>query len=206
MDTQGLERLEPEELTPGAILERRHLDGATLGDLEVAELQLFECMASDCRGGEIRLPGLRSSGTRVLGSSFATLAMPGATLFSDSLEGVRIGALLADGSDVSVYRLLSSRIDVVSLRESRLRRIEIRDCRIGLLDLTGSRVRDVTVTGGSVDELLPSRGDIDGFDVSGTELGRVLDPGALRGATISAPQAEALGPDLARQVGATVRG
>ncbi len=193
-----------EDVVSGAVLENRHLDGGVLGDLEAASVALIECMVSDTQGDECRFPGLRSTGTTVIGSSFATLAVPGATVFSGRLEGVRIGALLMDGSDVSVHRIVASRIDVLSLRDSKVRRLEIVDSQIGLLDLGGSKIREVTVVGGSIDELVPSRGSVEDFDVSRTALGTVADPAALRGLTLSAAQAMTLGTDLARHLGATV--
>jgi len=204
VDTAPLEPMDATDLVAGAILEQRHLDGAVLGDIDVDDVALLECMVSDCQGDECRLPHVRVHGTTLLGSSFATLALPGATVLSGRTEGVRIGALLMDGSDMSIYRIVSSRIDVLSLRDAKVRRLEIVDSQIGLLDLAGSRLREVTVTGGSVDELVPSGAQVDGFDVSGTELGRVVEPAALRGTTLSAQQAMQLGPDLARHLGATV--
>ncbi len=193
-----------EDLVPGAVLEQRFLDGGVLGDLEAQGVELRECMFSDCQGGECSLPQLRSTGTTMLGSSFATLALRGATVFSGRIEGVRIGALLLDGADVSVHKIVASRIDVLSLRNAKLRRLEIIDSRIGLLDLSGSKIREVTVTGGSIADLVPSRGDVQDFDLSRTELGDVVDPGGLRGTTLSAAQAMYLGPAMAAHLGATV--
>ncbi len=202
VDTQALEPMHAEELVSGAVLEQRHLDGGILGDLEAHAVELLECMFSDCQGGECRLPNLRVTGTTMLGSSFATLATPGASVFSGRVEGVRIGALLMDGADVSVHKIVASRIDVLSLRDAKVRRLEIVDSQIGLLDLTGSRLKEVSVVGGSIEELVPSRGDVDGFDVSRTTLGRVVEAAGLRGVTLSVQQAMELGPDLARHLGA----
>ncbi|WP_062516727.1 hypothetical protein [Demequina gelatinilytica] len=204
MDSEALEPMLAADLEPGAVLEQRHLDGGVLGDVEAADVELLECVVSDTQAGEIRLPHLRITGTTIIGSSVAMLSAPGATVVAGRLEGVRIGALLMDGADVSVHRIASSRIDVLSLRESKVRRLEIVDCQIGLLDLTGSRIRELTVQGGSIEELVPSRADVEGCDVSGTELGRILEPRAMHGLTLSASQAMTLGPDLAAHLGATV--
>lgn len=204
MDVEPFVPIAVDDLIPGATVERGHLDGALVGDMEIPDLRLFECMVSDCQGGDVVLTNLRSTGTTVLGTSLASLRMPGAVVYSGRFEGVRVGAMIADGGDLSVLRIVASRIDVLSLREAKVRRLEIRDSRVGLLDLTGARISEAIVVGGSVDELSPSRTRPDGFDVSGTELGRVLDPAALAGVTISAQQAMDLGADLARSLGATV--
>ncbi|WP_042213794.1 hypothetical protein [Demequina mangrovi] len=204
MDSAGLEPMNAADMVSGAVLEQRHLDGGMLGDVEAHDVELLECVVSDTQGGEVRLPNLRITGTTVLGSSVATFAAPGARVVAGRLEGVRVGALLMDGSDISVHRIASSRIDVLSLRDAKIRRLEIVDCRIGLLDLGGSRIKEFTVEGGSVGELVPSRAMVEGFDVSATELGRVLEPGALRGTTLSVAQAMTLGPDLAAHLGAIV--
>ncbi len=204
MDATQLDPMVAEDLRDDAVLERRHLDGGLLGDLEARDVSLHECLLSDCTTGTLTLPGLRATGTRLMAASATALELPGCSLFSVRFEGVRIGVLRADGSDISVFRLESSRIDVLSIRDSRIRRVDIHDTRIGLLDLTGTRVREVTIEGGSIDELIPSRGRIDGFDVSRTTLGRVVDPAGLAGATLTRQQALELGPDLAVHLGATL--
>ncbi|WP_062389382.1 hypothetical protein [Demequina iriomotensis] len=204
MDSTALEPMRAEDLVPGAVLEQRHLDGGVLGDVEAPDVELLECVVSDTQARECRLPNLRITGTTVLGSSVAMFAAPGATVVAGRLEGVRIGALLLDGADVSVHRIVSSRIDVLSLRDAKVRRLEISDCQIGLLDLGGAKIRELTVDGGSIAELLPSRGDVQACDVSRTALGRILEPGGMRGLTLSAAQAMTLGPDLAAHLGATV--
>lgn len=204
MDIRALEPVTVEEIRPGAVLERRHLDGALVGDLEVADVELLECLMSDCQGGTVRLPRLRCSGTTIMGTSLAALEMPGATLFSGGFEGVRIGSLSLDGADISVQHVTSSRIDVLSIRDATARRIEIRDSRIGLLDLTGSRVEELAVVGGSVDELIASRLLMRDVDVSATDLATLADPGAMRGLVLSETQALQLGPRLAEHHGASI--
>ena len=201
---RAMEPVTAEDLTPGAVFERRHLDGAIMGDLDVPDVELLECLMSDCEGGTVRVPGLRSSGTTIMGCSFAALEMPGARLFSGGFEGVRIGSLVMDGADISVQRLASSRIDVLSIRDATARRIEITDSRIGMLDLTGSRVEELAVVGGRIDELIGSRVHMRDVDVSATELATLADPGALRGLVLSEAQALQLGPRLAEHHGASI--
>lgn len=204
MDSALLDPMSADDLRDEVILERRHLDGATMADIWARDMSLHECMISDCTAGTVHLPGLRTTGTRMLGSSATAFEIGGCSIFSGRLEGVRIGVIRADASDISVFRIEASRIDVLSIRESRIRRVDIVDTRIGLLDLTGTRVREVVIEGGSIDELIPSRGRIDGFDLSRTRIGRVLDPVALNGATLTRQQALELGPDLAEHLGATL--
>ncbi len=201
MDTAGLDPMGGEDLVDGAILEHRHLDGGLLEDIEAVDVSMHECLISDSTAGTVRLVNLHTTGTTIIGSTATAIELPGATLFSGGLEGVRIGVVRCDGSDISVFRIESSRIDLLSIRESRIRRVDIVDSRIGLLDLTGTRVREVCVSGGSIEELMPSRGRIDGFDLSGTTVDRVLDPAALKGATLTRQQAIDLGPALAEHLG-----
>lgn len=204
MDAAQLDPMTGADLRDGAILEHRHLDGVAMADVVARDVSLHECLISDCTAGTVTLPGLRTTGTRMIGSSATAFEIGGCSIFSGRFEGVRIGVVRADGSDISVFRIESSRIDVLSIRDSRIRRVDIVDTQIGLLDLSGTRVREVAVEGGAIEELIPSRGRIDGFDLSRTSIGSVVDPGALVGATLSAGQAMTLGPELARHLGATI--
>ena len=204
MDAESLDPLTRADLAPGAVLERGHLDGARLDDMTAPDVHLLECLVSDCQGGACHLPGLRATGTAIVGSSFATLDAPGATIFSGRIEGVRVGVLNLTVAEVSVFRIVSSRIDVLSLSGAKVSRLEIIDSRIGLLDLRSARLREVTVTGGSVAELVPTLQRERGLDVSRTQLDLVTEPSGLRGMTVSQQQALAWGPQLAAHLGATV--
>ncbi|WP_062379739.1 pentapeptide repeat-containing protein [Demequina pelophila] len=204
MDSRVLEPGGPEDLGEGGLLEYLHFDGLEFGDVDVDGAELSECMFSDTVAGECRFTSLRMSATRYVGCSVTKLEMPGATIFGGGYKGVRVGALLADRADMSVFTIEDSRIDVLSIRDARVRRVEIKDSRIGLLDLTNSRLREVVVTGGRIEELIPSRGRIDGFDISATRVDRITDVAALKGVTISAAQAAEHARDLAEHLGAIV--
>ena len=105
-----------------------------MADVVARDMSLHECLISDCTAGTVTLPGLRTTGTRMIGSSATAFEIGGCSIFSGRFEGVRIGVVRADGSDISVFRIESSRIDVLSIRDSRIRRVDIVDTQIGLLD------------------------------------------------------------------------
>lgn len=96
-------------------------------------------------------------------------------------------------------------LDLSSWRLARVRRLAVVGGRIGGLDATGADLQDVVLTDVTLAEVVLDGTRSERVDLTGADLSQVGSLPSLSGATISAPQAVALAPRLARSLGIAVR-
>lgn len=164
-----------EVLIPGADIAALTLTGATLIDVDIEDLRAVEVQAR------------RSSLRRV------------------RIAGGRIGTLDLANARISELELLNVRIDYLYLAGAELEDVRITSCTIRAIDLPGAKLARVSFADSSADEVDPRGMRATDLDLRGLDAATILDPLALRGATLSGDQVFALAPRLAAAAGIDVR-
>ncbi len=143
-----------------ASVDRLDLTGATLSDVRVTDLRATEVVARDGRWRNVEISGGR----------IGTLDLMRAELEGVSFTGVRIDYLSLPSATIADLLFTGCDIGTLDLPDARVERIAFADCRADEADTRGLRARDL--------------------DLRGVELLAITDPAGLRGATMTARQAE----------------
>ena len=159
-----------------ASVDRLDLSGATLVDVDLRELRATTLTARSARLRRVRI------------------------------VGGRIGTLDLADADLDEVELRGVRIDYLSLAAARVTDALVADCTIGTLDLPQATVSRMAFAGCRADDVDSRRLRAEDLDLRGLEALSYLDPGSLRGATLSARQVEQLASALAHALGIRVVG
>ena len=157
-----------------AVVERFDLTGATLVDVDVSALRATTLTARSARFRRVRITGGR----------IGTLDLTDAELDEVELRGVRIDYLTLAAARVSDLLIADSTIGTLDMPRATVSRMAFTDCRADEVDTRGLHAKDL--------------------DLRGLEAVSYVDPGSLRGATLSARQVEFLAPALAHALGICV--
>lgn len=127
----------------------------------------------------------------------------------ESLTRVRFERCRLTGADFGESRLRDvvfsdCALDLASLRAATLERVAIAGGRVDEADLSGARLVDVTFSQVGLAEVTLAGARLERVDVTDAAIDAVRDLRELRGAIISASQAVALAPRLARVAGLDV--
>lgn len=193
------------DLVGRAVLDGVRLDGADLSGVSVAQLRMLECALVDCTADTAELPGVTAVDVYVGGLNAQTLSLKEGDWRDATWADMRVGALLADGGELTDVTIRDSRIDLLSLRGTRIRRLTLSNCRVDTLDVSMAAIEDLAVHGGTVGELLSDGARMTRVDVSDTALGAVGHPGSLRGLVLAREQIDDIAPALAAHLGIDVR-
>jgi uncharacterized protein YjbI with pentapeptide repeats len=193
------------DLVGRAVLDGVRLDGADLSGVSVAQVRMLECALVDCTADTAELPGVTAVDVYVGDLNAQTLSFREGDWRDATWADMRVGALLADGGELTDVTIRDSRIDLLSLRGTRIRRLTLSNCRVDTLDVSMATIEDLAVIGGSVGELFSGGARMARVDVSDTALGAVGHPGSLRGLVLSSEQVDDIAPALAAHLGIKVR-
>lgn len=127
----------------------------------------------------------------------------------DGLSRVTFDRCRLTGADFGEARMRDVRfadcaLDLASMRSSTLERVVVVGGRADGLDLSAATLTDVTLVQVAVGELTLAGATLVRVDVTGSDLSAVPDLRELRGTIVTATQAVALAPRLARVAGMTV--
>lgn len=158
-----------------ASVDRLDLTGATLTDVRVTDLRAVEMLGRDSRWRSVE----------VIGGRVGTVDLARAELDGVLLSGLRLDYLSLASATVSDVRFVGCDIRTIDLPEATLTRVRFEDCRADEVDTRGLRATDL--------------------DLRGLDALSYTDPRALRGATLSPRQVEALAGSFAASLGIDVR-
>ena len=160
---------------PAAELGSLSLRGATLVDVDIESLRAVEVVARDASFRRVRI------------------------------VGGRIGTLDLAGARIAELELRDVRIDYARFASAELEDVIVADCVIRALDLPQARLSRVAFDGSRADEVDPRGMRASDLDLRGLDALSIMDPLALRGATLTEEQVRLLAPAFAAAVGIDVR-
>jgi len=189
------------DLVSDAVLDGVEVAGLDLSGIRAARVRLLETAVVDCSADELETTTLGCVDTYMASLRLQTWRCTNGSWRDATFERLRVGAWLADGTELLDVSISDCKVDLLSLRGAVAQRVTIRDCRIESLDLTEARITEVVIEGGVVGELLTSDAVITGLDVSRTELHMVGHAGSLRGLVMSEEQVKDLALSFAEYLG-----
>lgn len=201
----------PRELTDEAV-PGRHDDRlgvrfvALSGDVDAAHSRLAECVADAAALDRFDLTGATLSDVRLSGIRAAEVIARDASWRTVVIGPGRIGTLDLMRAELDAVVLTDLRIDYLSLAAARIADLRIVRCDIGSIDLPDARVERVAFEDSRADEVDTRGLRARDLDLRGLEMLAVTDPAGLRGATLTARQAEGHAEAFAVTLGIAIAG
>jgi uncharacterized protein YjbI with pentapeptide repeats len=146
------------------------------------------------RFNDVWLRGVRLTATELIDSTWID-----ATLIGSVAAGV-----MAHGSLLRQVTLRDCKLHGVNFRGATLTDVTFQDCTLREVDFGAATLRRCQFPGSQLQETDFSQVTLDKVDLRGAELGIIITPGSLSGATITTAQLTALAALLAEQAGITV--
>lgn len=171
---------------------------------DAANSAITECALVDASVDRLDISGATLVDVDVTGLRATAVAGRGARLRRVRIAGGRIGTLDLTDAELDEVELRGIRIDYLSLGGGRVADLVVAGCTIGTLDMPQARVSRVALVDSRADEVDTRGLRAEHLDLRGLEAGSYLDPGSLRGATLSPRQVEQLAPALAAALGIRV--
>ena len=194
----------PGSLAAGGDYEGAHFDRLDLASPQAPGSRFLECAFTrvTIQDGQLRLARLSDvwlSEVRLTATELTETSWVDATLAGCVAAGVT-----ADAARLRRVTFRNCKLDGVNFRSATLTEVNFADCLLRDVDFGGATLLHCTFPGSQLRETDFSRVTLEQVDLRGAELGLILTPGALRGATISRAQLAEVAPVLAEHSGITV--
>jgi uncharacterized protein YjbI with pentapeptide repeats len=175
------------------------------GDVDASRARLVECRVGDVAAERLDLGGAVLIDVEIDAVRATALRAVAGRWRNVRLTGGRIAALDLSQADVETVELRGARIDYLTLAHARVSDLVVADCALGTVDLPGAELRRVRFDDCRADEVDTRGLRAEDLDLRGLDALAYTDPMALRGATLSPRQVEALSESLAAALGIDVR-
>lgn len=192
------------DLAPDEDYEGAHFDGLDLDSPRAQGSRFMECAftqvtVQDGRLHRARFNDVWLSTVRLTATELSDSNWIGVTILGSVAAGV-----IAHGSRLRQVTFRGCKLHGVNFRAATLTEVTFEDCMLREVDFGGATLRRCRFPGSQLRETDFSQATLDQVDLRGAELGIIITPGALRGATISPVQLAELAPLLAEHAGITV--
>ena len=192
------------DLSAGENYEGVHFDALVLDAPQAPGSQYLECAFTQvtiddgqlrrARFNDVWLRGVRLTATELTDSSWID-----ATIIGSVAAGV-----IAHGSLLRQVTFRGCKLQGVNFRAATLTDVTFEDCTLREVDFGAATLRRCRFPGSQLHETDFSQVTLDKVDLRGAELGIIITPGSLSGATITPVQLADLAPLLAEHAGITV--
>jgi uncharacterized protein YjbI with pentapeptide repeats len=194
----------PGPLAASGDYEGAHFDGLDLASPQAPGSRFLECALTQVSvtGGQLRRARLRDvwlSGVRLSATELAESSWASVTVINSVLAGVSM-----HGAGLRQVAFRGCKLTGVNLRGATLAAVSFENCLLDDADFGRATLRQCTFRGSQLRAADLSHVTLDRVDLRGAELGLILSPDSLRGATISTDQLVAIAPLLAGQAGIVV--
>jgi uncharacterized protein YjbI with pentapeptide repeats len=181
-----------------------HFDGLDLAAPRGASSRFMECAFTrvTIQDGRFRLARFNDvwlSDVRLTATELTETSWTDAILSGCVAAGVTM-----DAAELRRVTLRNCKLDGVNLRSATLTDVTFVDCLLRDVDFGGATLLRCTFPGSQLRAADFSHVTLERVDLRGAELGLIITPGALRGATISPGQLAELAPVLAEHAGIEV--
>lgn len=181
-----------------------HFDGLDLAGPRGANSRFLECAFTrvTVQDGQFRLARFNDvwlSDVRLTATGLTE------TTWSDViLAGCVAAGVTVDAAELRRVTFRNCKLDGVNLRSATLTEVSFVDCLLRDVDFGGATLRRCSFPGSQLRAADFSHVTLEQVDLRRAELGLIITPGALRGATISPGQLAELAPLLAEHAGLVV--
>ena len=192
------------DLAPDEDYEGIHFDGLDLDAPQAPGSRFMECAFTQvtmqdgqlrrARFNDVWLRGVRLTATELADSSWIEATM---------IDSVAAG-VIAHGSLLREVTFRGCKLHGMSFRAATLTDVAFEDCMLREVDFGGATLRRCRFPGSQLHETDFSKVTLEKVDLRGADLGIIITPGALSGATITSVQLAGLAPLLAEHAGITV--
>ena len=192
------------ELVGGGTADGLRFAGPALtGDATAA--RFLECELAGCDLGGVGFDRARLTSCLLTDVRSAAWSLLDATLLDVVVDVGRFGAVTAHGSGLTRVRLGDLKVDYLGLRNATVVDVTLAGCTVGELDLAGADLRVLVLTDCTIASLVLDGGRCRSVDLRGARVTRLDGVAGLRECTIDAAQLVGWAPQLAAELGITVR-
>jgi uncharacterized protein YjbI with pentapeptide repeats len=191
--------LAPDEDYEGVHFDRLDLDAPRAPGSRFMECAFTRVTMQDGRLRRARFNDVWLRGVRLTATELSDSSWIDATIIGSVAAGV-----VAHGSRLRQVTFRGCKLHGVNFRAATLTEVLFEDCMLREVDFGGATLRRCRLPGSQLHETDFSQVTLDKVDLRGAELGIIITPGALSGATITPVQLAELAPLLAEHAGITV--
>jgi uncharacterized protein YjbI with pentapeptide repeats len=192
------------ELAPDEDYEGVHFDGLDLDVPRAPGSRFMECAFTQVTMQDGRLRRARFNDVWLRGVRLTATELSDSNWIDATIIGSVAAGVVAHGSRLRQVTFRGCKLHGVNLRAATLTEVIFEDCMLREVDFGGATLRRCRFPGSQLHETDFSQVTLDKVDLRGAELGIIITPGALSGATITPVQLAELAPLLAEHAGITV--
>jgi uncharacterized protein YjbI with pentapeptide repeats len=191
-------------LAAGTDYDGAHFDRLDLAAPQAGGSHFMECALTGVTVQQGRFRLARFTDVWLSGVRLTATELTGTTWSHAILAGCVAAGVTMDAAQLRRVTFRNCKLDGVNLRGARLAEVSFTGCLLRDVDFAGATLHRCTFPGSQLREADFSHVSLEQVDLRGAELGLVITPGALRGATISPGQLAQLAPVLAEHAGIEV--
>lgn len=192
------------ELGPDEDYEGVHFDGLDLDAPRAPGSRFMECAFTQVTMQDGRLRRARFNDVWLRGVRLTATELSDSNWIDATIIGSVAAGVVAHGSRLRQVTFRGCKLHGVNFRAATLTEVTFEDCMLREADFGGATLRRCQFPGSQLHETDFSQVTLDKVDLRGAELGIIITPGALSGATITPVQLAELAPLLAEHAGLTV--
>jgi uncharacterized protein YjbI with pentapeptide repeats len=184
--------------------EAAHFDRLNLDAPQAAGSRFMECAFTQVSIQDGRLRRARFNDVWLHGVRLTATELTESSWIDATIVGSVAAGVMAHGSLLRQVTFRGCKLHGVNFRGATLTDVTFQDCTLREVDFGAATLRRCQFPGSQLQETDFSRVTLEKVDLRGAELGIIMTPGALSGATITTAQLTALAPLLAEHAGITV--
>jgi uncharacterized protein YjbI with pentapeptide repeats len=186
--------------------EGAHFDGLGLDAPQAPGSRFLECAFTSVSVTDGALRRARFSDVWLRGVRLTATDLSDSTWIDATIIGSVAAGVSAHGALLRRVAFRGSKLEGVNFRGATLDRVSFADCLLRDVDFAGATLRRCRFPDSRLSETDFSHVTLDQVDLRGAQLGIIITPDALRGATISPAQLGEIAPLLAEHTGIVVAG
>ncbi len=184
--------------------EGAHFDGLDLDAPQAPGSRFMECAFTRVTMQDGQLRRARFNDVWMREVRLTATELTDSNWIHATIIGSVAAGVIAHGSRLRQVTFRGCKLHGVNFRAATLTEVTFEDCMLREVDFGGATLRRCQFPGSQLHDTDFSQVTLDKVDLRGAELGIIITPGALKGATISSAQLAELAPLLAEHVGITV--
>ena len=192
------------DLAPDEDYEGTHFDGLDFDAPQAPGSRFMECAFTQVTMQDGRLRRARFNDVWLHGVRLTATELADSNWIDATIIGSVAAGVIAHGAWLRQVTFRGCKLHGVSFRAATLTEVTFEDCLLREVDFGGATLRRCQFPGSQLHETDFSKVTLEKVDLRGADLGIIITPGALSGATITPVQLAGLAPLLAEHAGITV--
>jgi uncharacterized protein YjbI with pentapeptide repeats len=192
-------------LGPSAQYDGAHFDDLEFGQPDAGSSRFLECAFTKVSFQRGRLRGARFASVWLSDVQLVATGLAETEWLDAVVTRGAVGGVEAFGARMHRVEWRGCKLDSVNFRDAEFTDVTFRNCVLRDADFSGAKLTRVAFPGSRLADTDFTRVTMDKVDLRDAELGIVIDPGAMRGAIITAAQLTEMAPLLAESMGIEVK-